>query len=260
MVCWYGFVCKRCSDGISYPNKFGRAFLEQVCGDNFQCEWQPDWAKPYFYDNYFKYNEKEYIVEMDGWFHYQESPYLRYSLDEQKKADRIKDELAIQHNIDVIRIDCRKSDCNYIKDSILNSQLNEIFDLSNINWGLCDVKAQKSLIQEVCKLYNNGIHDLNDIKDILHISLWATRKYVQLGANVGWCDYTIDRSKQEGREKTMVPINVVDDNNNILHHFSGIKKCAIGMTELYNINFNTPNIIKSCKTYKPYKGFNFRYA
>lgn len=260
MVCWYGFVCQKCSDGISYPNKFGRAFLEQVCGDDFQCEWQPDWAKPYFYDTYFEYNGKEYIVEMDGWFHYQDSPYARCSLEEQKSADATKDKLAMNHNINVIRIDCLKSDCNYIKNNILNSQLSEIFDLSEINWELCYAKAQKNLILEVCKLYNNGIHDLNEIKDVLHISLWATRKYVQLGASVNWCDYTISKSKQEGREKTMIPVNVVDNNGNIIHQFRGVRKCAEDMTDLYNINFNSPNIIKSCQTYKPYKGFNFRYA
>ena len=58
----------------------------------------------------------------------------------------------------------------------------------------------------------------------------------------------------------MVSVNVIDDDNNIIHQFKGIKKCAEDMTSLYNISFNTPNIIKSCKTYKPYKGFNFRYA
>jgi hypothetical protein len=260
MVCWYGFSCRRCSDGISYPNKFGRAVLEQLCGNDFQCEYQPDWAKPYFYDNYFECNGKKYIIEMDGWFHYQASKYSTYSLETQKQVDSIKDNLAIEHNIEIIRINCLKSDGDYIKNNILNSKLNDVFDLSNVDWKLCDAKAQKNLIQEVCDLYNNGMHDLNNIKNQLHIGISAVQKYVKLGADVGWCDYTVERSIREGREKIMTPVNVVDDNGNIIHQFCGIKICAEEMTKIYNINFNTPNIIKSCKTYKPYKGFNFRYA
>lgn len=41
---------------------------------------------------------------------------------------------------------------------------------------------------------------------------------------------------------------------------NGIREGVRQMEKLYNIPFNSPNIIKSCKTHKPYKGFNFRYA
>lgn len=261
MVCRYGFVCQKCSDGISYPNKFGRALLEQLCGKgNFDCEWQPEWAKPYFYDNYFEYNDNKYILEMDGGFHYNNYKNSRISLEERRAADEIKNNLAIKNHIEIIRIDCCQSSCNYIKNNILNSKLTEIFDFTNINWELCDAQAQKNLIKEVCKLYNSGMHDLNNIKDILHISLWATREYVKIGANVGWCDYTVEKGRQIGVEKKMVPVNVVDSNNVIIHQFRGIHICAEEMTELYGMYFNTSNIIKSCKTHQTYKGFNFRYA
>lgn len=260
MVCRYGFACNKCSDGISYPNKFGRAVLDQLCVQNFQCEYQPDWAKPYFYDNYFEHKGRKYILEMDGWFHYQESEFSYRSLNDQKNIDTIKDQLAAQHDMEIIRIDCLKSDCDYIKNNILHSRLNDIFDLSNVDWPLCDAKAQKNVIQEVCNLYNNETHDLNEIKNKLHISLWAVQKYVKIGSDVGWCSYTTDISRQEGREKIMVPVDVVDNDNNVVHQFKGIKKCAEDMASLYSISFNTPNIIKACKTHKPYKGFNFRYA
>lgn len=260
MVCRYGFVCNRCSDGVSYPNKFGRAVLEQLCGDNFQCEYHPDWAKPYSYDNYFEHNGEKYILEMDGAFHYQEFEYLHYSLESRKNSDMIKDELAKNHDIGIIRIDCRKSDCTYIKNNILNSKLNEIFDLSGVNWNLCDINAQKNLIHEVCRLYSEGMHDLSDIKNKLHISLWAVQKYIKIGSDAGLCDYTVEKSRQVGREKRMVAVEVVDDANNAIHQFHGIRECARLMEDLYHIKFNSANIIKSCKTYKPYKGFNFRYA
>ena len=58
-VCRRGLSCSKCGDGISYPNKFGRAFLDQLPIDDYCCEYRPDWAKPYFYDNYFEYNNKK---------------------------------------------------------------------------------------------------------------------------------------------------------------------------------------------------------
>lgn len=260
MVCRYRFVCQSCSDGISYPNKFGRAFLDQLPIINHQCEYQPDWAKPFYYDNYFQYDEKEYIVEMDGLFHFEETTTTTISLEDRKRSDKIKDELAIKNNITIIRIDCRKSDCNYIKNNIINSELNNIFDLSCIDWMLCDQKAQKNLIKEVCNLYKSGIHNLYVIKDMLHISIWAVRKYVQDGSKFGWCDYTVEKSIREGREKIMTPINIIDDSGNIIHNFKSISICIKEMKEMYNVYLTSSNIIKSCQTNKPYKGFNFKYS
>jgi predicted RNA-binding Zn-ribbon protein involved in translation (DUF1610 family) len=144
----YGLACKMCSDGVSYPNKFGRAFLCQLPINNLSCEYSPDWARPYFYDNYFQYKGIDYILEMDGGFHYLESGLSNVSLAERKKIDALKDSLAIQNNMTIIRIDCLKSDKEYILNNICNSELKDIFDLSIVDWDLCDKKAQKSLVKE----------------------------------------------------------------------------------------------------------------
>lgn len=260
MVCRYGFVCQSCSDGVSYPNKFGRAFLDQLPVVNRQSEYSPSWANGRLYDNYFEYNGIKYILEMDGSFHYEEISSTKMSLEERRSIDALKDNLAIQHDIRMIRIDCRRSNCDYIKSNILSSDLNSIFDLSDIDWILCDIKSHKNLIKEVCELYNSGIHNLYTIKDMCHISIWAVRKYVQDGANFGWCDYTVEKSRAEGREKIMTPINVVDNVGSIVHNFSGINVCVDAFKKIYGVNLTSPNIIKSCQTFKPYKGFNFRYA
>lgn len=260
LVCWYGFVCGKCSDGVSYPNKFARALLTQLCKDSFECEYQPQWAKPYKYDNYVKYDGNSFFLEMDGLMHYQYCEYYSRSLEKQQKADQEKDRLAKEHDIEMIRIDCRKSDCDYIKSNMLNSRLNEIFDLSNVDWQLCDAMAQRNLIKDVCALYNDGMHNLYDIKDALHISIWAVRKYIKIGGNVGWCDYSVEKARRVAWDKLQTPINVVDDNEQIIHSFDGVRESARRMKELYNIPFNSPNIINSCKTHKTYKGFNFRYA
>ena len=260
MVCRYGFACKSCSDGISYPNKFGRSLLKQLPISGHICEFSPEWASGRIYDNYFEYDSKLYILEMDGALHYEEISPSSLSLQDRQNIDKAKDIMAMEHGINIIRIDCKKSNCDYIKNNIINSELGSIFNLSCVDWGLCDFDAHKNLIKEVCELYNSGVNDLHDIKDLLNISMCTTRQYLQDGAKFGWCDYTVEKSRKLGMTKLHTPINLVDQEGNIIMRFEGITICIKEMRELYGATLNSPNIVKSCKTGKPYKGFRFQYV
>lgn len=104
-----GFGCQECSDGISYPNKFCRAFLKQLPISNLIFEYNPGWIKPKRFDNYFEYNGKKYILEADGGFHFQDNTYTNESCFDAKLKDLEKEKIAAEHDISVIRIDCRKS-------------------------------------------------------------------------------------------------------------------------------------------------------
>ena len=256
----YRFVCNRCGDGISYPEKFGRVFLDQLQIDDHRCEYQPKWAKPYFYDDYFVYNGTKYIVEWDGAFHYLERNGVDLSLEERRSIDKFKDNLAIQHDIDVIRIDCLLSNMDYIKQNILQSKLSCIFDLSHIDWNLCDEKAQSNLVKEACRLYNLGEHSTSRIGSIMHVSAGTVCKYLKVGAKFNWCDYSVDKAKIENIERQKIAVNVVDINDKIIHSFDSYAQCKAKMKELYQISFGQKGIRNSCKTHSPYKGFNFRFA
>lgn len=168
--------CPICSDGISYPNKFSRSFLKQLPITNVIYEYSPDWAKPLRYDNYFEYNGQAYILEMDGGFHYQNNALSHKSLEEINSTDRHKDELALSHNIKVIRIDCKKSKYEYIMDNIRQSELSCIFDLSDIDWNLCNKYACSSLVYEVYDYYNK-IHTPN-------VTKWQTIENVAREYNI----------------------------------------------------------------------------
>jgi hypothetical protein len=194
-ISYYGFSCQVCSDNISYPNKFGRAFLKQLPIKNHKCEYQPDWAKPYSYDNFFEYNGNQYILEMDGGLHYRSGEAFHKPLEERQRIDCLKTFLAIENGVNIIRINCLESNCEYIKDYILNSELKNIFDLSIIDWSLCDMLAQKNLVKEVCQLYQNGIQKLDKIAQELSIGLSTVSRYLKIGAKFGWCDYKSRRSK-----------------------------------------------------------------
>ena len=187
--------CPVCSDGISYPNKYIRNFLKQLPIENLEYEWKLKDYKQYSYDNYFIYNNTEYIVEADGAQHYKKNKFGKWKPDEVQERDKIKNELATNHNIKMIRIDCQKSEANYIKEKILCSELSSIFDLSNIDWDLCNREALNSLVKQVCDLYKDGYRNI-DIVNELQLDRHTVTKYLKIGSELGWCNYTPKQYKK----------------------------------------------------------------
>ncbi len=200
-VCVYGFSCKVCSDGISYPNKFGRALLKQLDIQNVIYEWNPDWLKPYSYDNYFIYNNIEYVLEMDGGLGHGKVKFNSREKDvDGAKRDIYKDSLATKHNIKIIRIDCDYSKNNrfeYIKNNILKSELSSLFDLSSIDWVLCDKQAQSKLTLQAAKLYNDGLC-LQEISNILKYTKITIVKWLNQATRIGLCNYDPKDAQKRG--------------------------------------------------------------
>lgn len=187
-----GFSCKFCSDGISYPNKFIINMLFQMNID-VTPEYSPKWIYPKRYDVYFIYRGNEYIIEMDGAMGHGVENY-KYNPDVNKSIenDNFKSMMAKEHGIDVIRVDCkygsndRKS---YIINSIIHSDLNNIFDLSIVDFDECDKNAQNSLFVAVCKLWNNGMKNHYDIARELHISTVTVTTYLKKSEKYNITDY-----------------------------------------------------------------------
>lgn len=248
-----GFACPVCGDGVSYPNKFFRALLSQIDNLNVKHEYQPDWAKPYFYDSYFELNGKQYIVEIDGIQHFTENNFGRSTLDEIKRVDDIKKNLAISHNVIMIRIDCRKSALGYIKSNILNSQLSQIFDLSCIDWLACEQNARTSLLEQVCTFYNTSENkQLKYIAEQLDLSTVTVRRYLHRGTNIGICNY-----KGPPRQLGVDAYNINDGNT---FSFSSVSMCCRELSKLYNIKIEQKGVKRSCiNKNKIYKGFIFKY-
>ena len=180
-----------CNDKRSYPNKFSYALLEQLPVENWETEYSPEWANSYRYDNYFEYCGNKYILEMDGGFHFKNNNLSGLTAEEAKLIDDYKDNLAKDHNIKVIRINCLKSDLDYIKNNILNSELNLLFELSNVDWYICDKNSQKNIVKEVCKYWEENNHpQYSEIKRFFHIKADTTiRSYLKKGNKFGWCNY-----------------------------------------------------------------------
>lgn len=68
-------TCRKCSDGISYPEKFLYSILKQLNID-FETQKIFDWSRNLdnkkLYDFYFKYDNKKVIIETHGSQHYDE--------------------------------------------------------------------------------------------------------------------------------------------------------------------------------------------
>ena len=193
--------CPVCKDGISYPNKLIFNSLLQIKDklDFLEREYRPKWCKfelkgktrTGIYDIYFGINNKQYIIEMDGGFHEKlHSKVKQYTLDDIKYIDSMKDKLAINHGIEMIRIDCSydyHDRYTYILNNILNSNLAKILPLESINFDEANIKSQKSLLVEACNLWNNG-YAAHEIMLELNIGKWLVSSYLKQGQKYNLCN------------------------------------------------------------------------
>ncbi|WP_297419528.1 hypothetical protein [Clostridium sp.] len=244
-----------CGDGQSYPNKFMYSLLEQL-EIEFLTEYSPKWIKPKRYDFYFKLNNKEYIIEMDGGWHNKDNNKSGQTKEASKGIDDCKDKLAEEHNIEIIRINCDYNYMNnrfkYIKNNIIN-KLHDIFDLSMINWGKVEEFALSNLIKKVCD-YKKNNPDLTtrQIGEVIKLDKKTIREYLKQGTKLNWCEYDADEEKLKNDKKVRKrcseanKIKVICMNNNKI--FNSIKEAM----EYYKIKSN--HITDCCKGYRKYCG------
>lgn len=185
-----GIACEICSDGISYPNKFAHELFKQLSSQyqKYMPEYSPHWANRYIFDNYVELLDGEkIIVEMDGGLHFRHDNKFGVTRDKEKDA------LANENGVLVIRIDCNyvgvANRYSHIKNNIING-LNEIFDLSNINWDTCDLAGTSNKMIDVITYYNkNPELSLIEIANIFFISDTTVRNYLRAGERIGLCEY-----------------------------------------------------------------------
>ena len=182
-----GFSCPRCGDGISYPNKFAFSFFEQL-NIPFDIEYHPKWAMGRRYDFYFILDDKEYVVEMDGGWHFNDNNISGQTAEESNRIDEEKNKYAADNNVHMIRIDSSESTLEHIKKYILLSDLNYLFDLSVIDWNKCREYTATSMLKAACNLWNEN----KTIKEICKITKYTKdtiRNYLKRGKELNLCNY-----------------------------------------------------------------------
>lgn len=193
-----GLKCPACSDNLSYPEKFMYSLLEQL-NENFEMHKTFNWSKRIYHENRELLSNKIYdfyipssncIIETHGIQHYIQSNRGR-SLVEERENDRLKESLAINNGVlNYLSIDCRYSDMKWIKESIIESKMSVMFDLSKVDWLKAHKFALNTLVKEVSRLWSQGVRDVNQISEILKLSISTVRKYLKQGTEIGWCNHT----------------------------------------------------------------------
>lgn len=186
-----------CSNTISLPERIMFNVLRcSVIGDNFIYQYRPKWCvykyndelKYGVYDFYFSYQQRKYLIEMDGAFHY-EKHYRDHKVP-QNIIDQNKDCLAKENGYELIRIDCRGTEFEYIKNSI---QKTDIFNiLGDIDWEQIEQKSSSNIGKKICDDYE-AHKDMEKVMKYLeekyHCSRGTILNHLRKGCKYGWCNY-----------------------------------------------------------------------
>jgi len=133
----YGFYCDRCSVSNSLPNRILAAIIaaQKDYIEEYKLEFSSPQTLNKIYDAYIKIQGINYLVEMDGIQHFSDSPessfFNSYAI--QKEVDSLKDQIAKDNRFELIRINCRESNFDFIKNNLLLSKLSDLLNLSNAN-------------------------------------------------------------------------------------------------------------------------------
>lgn len=243
-----GLTCPECSDGFSYPEKVMNYVLKQL---KIDVDWSytPSWSNKKRYDFYIP--SLNVLIETHGMQHYKQgfASIGKRSLKEEQVNDKYKYELAIANGIkpeNYIVIDCRYSELNYLKNSILNSRLAEIFDLNNVDWKKVGINSSKQ-IQKVCVDYwNLGVTRTVEIGRLLGITSASVNKYLKNANISGECEYT-------GSVK--ISKNIIQLSLN----YEYIKKWNSANEIVKNLNLKTNTGIYQCCNNIRYKANGYKW-
>ena len=191
-------LCPYCGDGFSFNNKFIYNVLKQI-GINFNREFHDKkWCYIIFknkkckviYDFEFCINNNKYIIEADGGFHYHETDLT--NLEDIKKIDELKDNLAVLNGYKIIRINCDQDNDYIHMDNFIKEQLlfyfKNILDFSNVDWDFCSKNAQSPLRKKVWELFNKNYRQI-DIQKELNVSSSFVKNSLKIGDKLGVINY-----------------------------------------------------------------------
>ncbi len=248
-----------CGDGISYPEKIMFSVLEQI-NVKFETHYYPVWAKKKAYDFYLQ--DYNCIIETHGLQHYENSSgFIKRTLDEEQENDRIKKSLAINRgNIkkeNYIVIDCRKSELDWIKNSIIESRMNNLFDLSKIDWNKCEEFSSNNLVKIACE-YKKSNPNLTttQIGELMNLNYQTVKKYLKKGNQLSWCHYDaneeIEKNFHTKGNKGINKRKVIFLNDGKV--YLSMRKAA----DFYNCEYGKVTVVCQGKR-KQTKGYRFMY-
>lgn len=255
-----GFGCPFCSDGTSYPEKFFISFLKQL---NVSYVYQLskkklEWCDKYKYDFYL--TDYNLIVEVHGGQHYEDTSWCDYRI--QKDNDEKKKQLALKQGVNYIVIDARNSDKDFLMNSILNSNLNQLFSLQNIDWNKCDRVALSSYVKQACNLWNNG-YTTGEIAEYIGVTVPAIQDYLKKGSAVNLCDYTPDEGRKRALADTYKKMRkrvAVYKNGVFIKEFNSIRELENQSLKCFGRCFSEKRVSEACRGIRnPYEKYGYTF-
>lgn len=193
-----GLSCEFCSDGISFSEKFVSNMLTQLGADFIHDRCTP-WSNNRRYDFYV--DDMSLIIETHGAQHYKQIKNRR----DEKPNDMFKRNMAKENGIrNYVELDCRISSLEYVVDSIKNSLLSDLFNLSKVNWTDCLNATKTTNVSLVCSLWNDGVKSPREISDITGIHISSVIPKLKLGRTLGLCDYIEGYKRNKNRCKQVM--------------------------------------------------------
>ena len=250
-----GFCCPNCEDGVSYPEKFTSSVLKQL---NILFKMQLsknmfDWCGNYRYDFYL--DNFYMIIETHGLQHYEEvMSNWGKSLSEIQENDQNKEILAKNNNIkNYLVIDCRKSEMEWIKNSIMNRDLNypdqpclaELlnFKEDDIDWLKAHEWACNSLVRVASDLWSSGVKNVIEISNILNINKGTVVRYLKQGSKNNWCNYNPVEEVKHHRK--VICLTTYDIFNSILEASNIYQVNKSSITQCCKQNVKTSGTLKT---------------
>lgn len=247
-----GYSCVKCSDGISYPEKFMLNLLSQLKVE-FQTQKVFEWSLNKRYDFYIP--SLNCIIETHGAQHYKESfIYIGgKSLEDEQKNDQIKKEIAIENGMkNYIIIDCSKSEIGFIKNKIIESAISNYYDLSIVNWEKCHEFSCSSIVRKVCDFWNDGLKSTVEIAKIVKVDRATICRYLKQGVEIGWSDYNpkeqIKKSVAINGKKSAKQIVQLTKNDKYIKTWNSITEVQ------YELKISISNISNVCKGKRSFAG------
>lgn len=266
-LCRFRTLPCKCGDGFSYPNKFVYNFLSQL-NIEYISEKVFEWAKDKRYDVYIP--SLKILIENHGGQHYEKyNGIYKHSITEIQINDRLKEDLAFVNGVEhYIKLDCRVSESQFIKDSIMNSKLPKLlnFNESDIDWTECEKYALGNILSVVCELWDERTNHKDTISET-GLSKATIIRYLKSGAELGMCGYDakreMARNYENVKKRVMASSNKVEvfKNGESLGVFKSGKYLSRVSDRIFGTKFKYPNIIAVCTgRRKHHKGYQFKYC
>lgn len=225
-----GLSCPNCKDGMSFGEKFVYSLLEQL-DVYFTYDKTTSWSNGKRYDFYLPNNSM--IIEVNGIQHYERGFVFKKARNnkvivDERANDKYKKEKALSNGIiNYVELDCRYSTKEYIMQSIQNSILSTVFNLSCIDWNKCFCSTFTSNVIRCAELWNSGIKSTKKISELTGIHICSVISNLKKAKQINLCDYETAYRKYGNKANNI---------RNVINLYSNTTKSIKEIASLLNIS------------------------